>query len=116
MTGTLTLTSSSTTSVVPEPDGVPAGERVMVPRMSLGLPGDSMLRAPPERSSHSSRWTARVVSPVNFRAMDGSPSVRWTWSLTRVNRSPVRSILTSWETTSWAWHTRSRKAGSASIS
>ena len=60
--------------------------------------------------------SARVVSPANFLANDGSPSVRWTWSLVKQEPLAERSTATFADTTSWAALTFSRKAGSASIS
>jgi hypothetical protein len=80
------------------------------------LPGASILRVPPVGDDHSSVWITRVVSPANFFAKDGSPPVRWTWSLLSVKPSPSRSRVMSSDTTSRASPTFFRKAGSASIS
>ena len=85
--------------------------------MLLGLPGRvDPQRLPPVASGHSSTWIARVVSPANFFANDGSPSVRCTWSFVSRKPSSLRSMATSADTTSMASLTFSRNAGSASIS
>ena len=111
MTGTFTLTSSSTTSAVP----APRASRRTVPVAVVGLPGAVTETVPPAREVQCSSMTARVVSPAIFLAIAGRPAVFCTWSLTRVKPSSVGVRSMSWETTPWASQTFARKAGSASI-
>ena len=86
-----------------------------VPLIEVGLPGVSIEIVPPAGELHSSVWTARVVSPANFFANAGTPSVGCTWSICTLIPSPCRLIVTSAEITPMASAEAWRKAGSASI-
>ncbi len=109
--GTLTFTSTSSVSVVRPPASVSDS----VPLIEVGLPGVSMAMLPPAGESHSSVCTARVVSPANFLAKPGTPSVGCTWSMRTLMPSPFGVIDTSAEITPIAAAEAWRKSGSASI-
>ena len=70
---------------------------------------------PPAGTPHSSVCTARVVSPANFFANDGTPSVGCTWSMRTLMPSPFGVIGTSAEMTPMASADACRNAGSDSI-
>jgi hypothetical protein len=112
ISGTFTLTSTSSVSVVRPPDSVSAS----VPLMEVGLPGVSIEMVPPDGEPHSSVCTDRVVSPANFLANFGTPSVGCTWSIRTLMPSPFGVIVTSAEMTFIdTCAERLRKAGSDSI-
>ena len=81
----------------------------------MGLPGVSIEMVPPAGELHSSVCTARVVSPANFFAKPGTPSVGCTWSMRTLIPSPAGVMVTSAEMTPMASAEAWRKAGSDSI-
>ncbi len=93
----------------------PDSLRVRVPLIEVGLPGVSMEIEPPLGEPHSSVCTARVVSPANFFAKPGTPSVGCTWSMRTVIPSPFGVMDTSAEITPVAAAAAWRNSGSASI-
>ena len=107
----MTFTSASRVSVVRPPDS--SNERV--PLIDVGLPGVSMVMVPPAGEPHSSVCTARVVSPANFLAKPGMPSVGCTWSMWTLMPSPFGVMVTSAEMTPMASAEAWRKPGSESI-
>jgi hypothetical protein len=93
---------------------VPFSASVAVPEMLVGLPGVSTTYAA-VAPCQACVVIARVESPTNFLANDGTPATRCSWSTTTRTASPSVSTVALLERAPVASPTWSQNSGSVSI-